>query len=78
MMPKKSVPRLLVAGEAEREPEGPPQNRGPAHRDEALHHDGEHVFPSDESAVKECQPRRHQHDQAGAQEHEGSIPSIEM
>ena len=50
---------LLIAGETEREAEGPPQHRGPAHRDEALHHDGEHVLSSDEPAIKEGQPRRH-------------------
>ena len=75
---EKSVPRLLIAGEAKREAEGPPEHRRPAHRDEALHHDREHVLPPDEPAVEERQPRRHQHDEAGAQQHEAGVPGIEM
>ena len=69
---------LLVAGETKREPEGPPQDRGPAHRNETLHHDGEHVLSSNQPAVKKCQPWRHQHHQARAQERKRSISSIEM
>src|ERR1019366_7374869 len=69
---------FLIAGETKRESEGPPQHRGPAHRDETLHHDSEYVLSSNEPAVKKCQPRRHQHHQARAQEHEGRISSIEM
>ena len=57
-------------------PEGKPQHRGPAQRHEALGHDGQHILAAHQSTVKESQPRRHQHDQAGTQQHEAGVAHI--
>ena len=67
-----------IAGEAERIADREPDHRGPAHGDEGLHHDGEHVLAADQPAVEEGQPGRHQHHQAAAQDHETGIAGIEI
>ncbi len=67
-----------VAAEAERIAVEKPDHRRPAHGDEALNHDGEHVLASHQAAIKEGEAGRHQHDQAAAQNHETRITSVEM
>src|SRR6202042_1773699 len=57
--------------------EGEPENGRPPERHEALHHDGQHVLALDESAVKEGEPRSHQHDQARAKKHKSGVPDID-
>jgi len=42
-----------------------------------LHHDREHILAPDQATIKERQTWRHQHDQAGAQQHEGCVADIE-
>src|SRR6185436_21001913 len=66
-----------VTREAQRVADREPDDRRPAHRDEALHHDREHVLPADEPAVEERQPWRHEHHQARAQQHEAGVAGIE-
>src|ERR1035437_2260897 len=69
---------LHVPAEAHREPAEPPQNRGPTHGDEALDHDRQDVLAPYQAAIEKGQPWCHEHDQAGAQEHEAGIAGIEM
>ena len=57
--------------------EGEPQHRGPDQRDEALGHDGEHVPPPHEAALEEGQARGHEHDQAGAKQHECCVSYVD-
>src|SRR5260221_4495489 len=71
-------PALEVSAETHREPAEPPEDGRPAHGDETLDHDGQDVFPADEAAVEEGQARRHQHDQAAAEEHEPGISGVEV
>ena len=68
---------LQITAEAHRKTKRPPEHRGPAHRHKALHHDREHVPAAHQPAVEEGQARRHEHDEAGAQEHEGSVPGVD-
>ena len=67
-----------VAAEAERVAVQVPDDRGPAHGDEALDHDGQNVLAADQPAVEKGEARRHQHDQAGAQNHEAGITGVEV
>ena len=67
-----------VTAEAQRVSVEIPDDGGPAHRDEALDHDGEDVLASYQAAVEESEAWGHQHDQAGAQNHETGITGIEV
>ena len=67
-----------IAAEAQRVAVEVPDHRGPAHRYEALDHDGQYVFTADKTAVKKGQSWSHQHDQAGAQNHKTGVASVEM
>ena len=61
-----NVAVAVRAREAQRVAAEIPEHGGPAHRHEALDHDGQDVFAADQAAVEERQARRHQHDEAGA------------
>ena len=67
-----------VAAEAQRIAIGVPDDGGPAHGDKTLNHDGQDVLAAHQAAIKEGETRGHQHDQAGAQNHETGISGIEM
>ena len=56
--------------------ESKPQDRRPPERHEALHHDREDVLPLDETAIEKSEPRRHQHDEARAEQHESGIADV--
>ena len=43
----------------------------------ALDPDGQNILASDELAVEKGQPGRHQHDEAGAKQHESRVPSVD-
>ena len=66
----------LAAAEDQRVAADPPEERGPAHGDEALDHDGQHVLAAHQSAVEERQSRGHQHHEAGRNQHETGIAGI--
>ena len=68
-------PVVAAVGEAEADED--PEDRDDAHRDEALHHDGQDVLVADESAVEEGQARRHEQDERGAEEDEGGVTGVE-
>ena len=55
-----------------------PDDGRPAHGHKALDHDGQDVLASHQPAIKEGQTRRHQHDQARAQDHKTGIAGIKM
>jgi len=42
-----------------------------------LHHDRQHILATDETAVKERQTGRHQHDETAAQEHEAGVAGVD-
>ena len=65
------------ARKAERVADGEPDHGRPAHRHEALDHDGQHVLAADQPAIEEGQARRHEHHQAGADEHEAGVAGVE-
>ena len=67
-----------VAAEAQRIAVQIPDDGRPAHGDEALDHDGEDVLASHQPAVKERQAGCHQHDQAGAKNHEAGVTGVEV
>jgi len=67
-----------TAGEAQRITHGEPDDGGPAHRHEGLHHDGQNVPPAHQAAVKERQSRSHQHHQAAAKQHKAGIAGIDI
>ena len=67
-----------VTAEAQRISVEIPDDGRPAHRDEALDHDGKNVLSSYQPAVKEGEARGHEHDQAGAQNHETGITGVEV
>src|SRR5271165_1284802 len=67
-----------VAAETQRIAIQVPDHGRPAHGDEALDHDGEDVLASDQAAIKKRQARRHEHDQAGAKNHETGVTGVEM
>ena len=69
---------LEISAEAEREPERPPEDSGPTHRREALHHDCQDVLPADQTTIEEREPGRHQHDEARAEKHEAGVTGIEV
>ena len=76
--PAEVGPGLEIPAEAHRESAQPPQHRRPAHRHEALDHDREDVLASHEAAVEEREAWGHQHDQAGAQDHEPRVTGVEV
>ena len=67
-----------IAGEAERVANGVPEDGRPAHRDEALDHDGDDVLAADQAAVEERQRRRHQQDERARHQHERGVSGVEM
>jgi hypothetical protein len=66
-----------IAAKADRETKRPPKHRGPTHGNEALDHYGQHILASDQAAVEEGQARRHQHDEAGAEQHESRVSGVD-
>ena len=68
----------VAAAEGHRIATHHPQHGRHAHRNEALQHDRQHVFPSDESPVEEGKPRRHEHDEARRHEHERDVASVPL
>ena len=46
-------------------------------RDDALHHDRKDVLAADQPAIEERRSWCHQHDEAGADQHESSVPGID-
>src|SRR5208283_4885359 len=67
-----------VAAETQRITVQVPDDRGPAHRDKTLNHDGEDVLAAHQPAVKERQAGSHKHDQAGAKNHEAGITGVKV
>src|SRR5437868_12717699 len=67
-----------IAAKTHREPERPPQHGRPTHGHKALDHYRQHILAADETAVKKSQPRRHQHDEAGAKQHKSGIACVDV
>ena len=67
----------LAAAEGEGIADGEPDDVDNRERDKALHHDGKDILAPDEAAVKEGEPRRHQHDEACRDQHEGGVSVVE-
>ena len=62
-----------VGTEGETEPAENPDDGYDAHGNETLHHDGEHIFPAYEAAVKEGESRGHEADQRRTEQNECGI-----
>ena len=69
---------MPVAAEAQRIAVEIPNHGGPAHRDKTLDHDGQDVLAADQAAVEERQSRGHEHDQAGAENHETGVAGVKV
>src|SRR5512135_1590869 len=46
--------------------------------DEALHQGPQNVFPPDHSAVEQCEPGRHKHNEGGRYEYKSGITRIDF
>jgi len=66
----------VSAAEAEAVADGEPDDVGDGHGGEALHHDGDDVFSSDEAAVEEGEAWCHEHDEGAAEQHEGDVAGV--
>lgn len=64
--------------EAHRIADGEPDHRGYTQGNKALDHDCQNIFPTDQTAIEKSEPRRHQHDEAGTDQHEAGIAGVEI